>query len=87
MIEINNINRADWRPFSPAAAHAALSFAQPAAAEAELTPFSKALLEATGGSSLRDARINAIRGEIKAGTFETPERLTGTVSRLLDLLG
>jgi hypothetical protein len=33
------------------------------------------------------ARISEILAEIKAGTFLTPERLNGTVERLLDILG
>ena len=37
-------------------------------------------------SSFRLARANAIRAEIENGTFETPERLRGTVDRLLALL-
>lgn len=37
-------------------------------------------------SSLQRARANAIRAEIRAGTFETPERIRGTVERLLQLL-
>jgi len=37
-------------------------------------------------SSLRTARLNAIRAEIKNGTYETPARITATVDRLLDVL-
>lgn len=36
--------------------------------------------------SARLARTNAIRAEIEAGTYETPERIAGTVERLLDIL-
>ena len=37
-------------------------------------------------SSFRVARVRAIRDEIESGTYETPERITGTVERLLDVL-
>jgi hypothetical protein len=36
---------------------------------------------------LRIVRIDEIRAEIKAGTFLTPERVDGTVERLLEILG
>ncbi len=36
--------------------------------------------------SLRLAKTNAIRAEIDAGTYETPERIRGTVERLLDII-
>ena len=91
MSEITNISSlTDWRAVSAPTAPSQYS---PLPAESsvadtfEMTPFSKALLEASGGSSLRFARLSAIRGEIQAGTFETGERLEGTVSRLIDLLG
>ena len=37
-------------------------------------------------SSLRTARLAAIKGEIAAGTYETPWRIRGTVERLLDVI-
>jgi hypothetical protein len=37
-------------------------------------------------SSFRVARARAIAAEIQRGDFETPERIRGTVDRLLDLL-
>ncbi|HNQ24433.1 MAG TPA: hypothetical protein PKK06_15210 [Phycisphaerae bacterium] len=37
-------------------------------------------------SSLQQARQAAIRAEIQNGTYETLERLNGTVDRLLDVL-
>ena len=38
-------------------------------------------------SSLRIATTTAIRAEIEAGTYETPQRIEGTVERLLDVIG
>lgn len=37
-------------------------------------------------SSFRTAWLRAIRAEISDGTYETPERINGTVDRLLDVL-
>jgi hypothetical protein len=37
-------------------------------------------------SSWRRVRLAALREEIAAGTFETPERIAGTVRRLLDVV-
>ncbi len=34
-------------------------------------------------SSMRRARIRAIQAEIESGTYETAERISGTVDRLL----
>ena len=37
-------------------------------------------------SSLRIARTRAIRAEILAGTYETADRINGTVERMLDVI-
>ena len=52
----------------------------------ELSPAAETLARATGESSLRLAHVAAIRAELAAGTFETPERINGTVDRLIDVL-
>lgn len=39
-----------------------------------------------GASSYRLAWVQSIRAEILDGSFETPERIDGTVERLLDIL-
>ena len=52
----------------------------------EISDTGYALLRAAEESSLRIARARAIRAEINTGTFETPARIEGTVSRLLDIL-
>ncbi len=46
----------------------------------------EALARAVKESSLRIAKTRAIRAEIEAGTYETRERLSGTVERLLDII-
>jgi hypothetical protein len=53
----------------------------------ELSPAGIALSQADVSCSPRFARICEIRAAIKAGTFETPERLDETVKRLLKVLG
>ena len=53
----------------------------------ELSPTGRALSRADVQSRLRIIRISEIRAEIKAGTFLTPNRVDGTVERLLEILG
>lgn len=37
-------------------------------------------------SSMRQARVRAVQTEIENGIYETPERISGTVDRLLDVI-
>lgn len=53
----------------------------------EISPRASALARAAEASSLRIARTNAIRAQIASGTFETPERIEGTITKLLDVIG
>ena len=53
----------------------------------EISPFARLLFRVHNRSSLSDAKTAAIRSEIDGGRFETPERLNGTVDRLLDVIG
>lgn len=50
----------------------------------EISAFGQALAQATELSSLSVARIRAFRASIADGTFETPERINGTVNRLME---
>ena len=52
----------------------------------ELSRPGRVLPYAVEESRFRIARIQSIRTEIQAGTYETPERINGTVERLLDVL-
>ena len=61
--------------------------ASPAGDTVEFSSFGRALAEATEQSTFRLARLSAIRGEIQRGDYETPERLRGTIDRLLDVMG
>ena len=53
----------------------------------ELSGVGKALSRAIEESSFTLARIRAFRAEIETGTYETAERIEGTVERLLDVVG
>ena len=53
----------------------------------ELSPTGIAFSRADVQSRLRIVRIDEIRAEIKAGTFLAPERVDGTVERLLEIFG
>ena len=48
--------------------------------------FSDPLRRVVDHSSLRQARLHAIQAEIQNRTYETPERVSGTVDRLLDVI-
>jgi len=52
----------------------------------EISAAGRALARAEDVSSYRRARIESVRQEIDAGTYETPERIQGTIDRLLELL-
>lgn len=53
---------------------------------AEFSGAGRALARAVEESSLRLARVRAIRTAISDGTYETFERIEGTVSYLLNVL-
>jgi hypothetical protein len=53
----------------------------------EFSEISRSLAEQVPASSFRRARLEAIRQQIAEGRFETPERIRGTVDRLLDVIG
>lgn len=51
-----------------------------AARAAEIQP-------ASGGAPIRQDKVNAIRAQIAAGTYETPEKLDAAIDRFLDEIG
>ena len=61
--------------------------ASPVQDTVEFSSFGRALAEATEQSTFRLARLRAVRNEIERGDYETPERLRGTVDRLLEVIG
>jgi hypothetical protein len=88
------INRIDG--FSPlshvgnphrAAAGSGSHSAPPIRDTVEFSSFGRALAEAAERSTFRLAHLRAVRDEIDRGDYETTERLTGTVERLLDVIG
>ncbi len=52
----------------------------------EFSRIGRMLAGATETSSLRMAKIQALRAEIADGTFETQERIDGTVDRIIQML-
>ena len=58
---------------------------QPPPKEAPLR-FDEELQKVLSQTSFRLARLRAVRADIEAGTFETKERIQGTVGRLIDVL-
>ena len=52
----------------------------------EFSRMGRMLAGASDTSSLRLAKIQSIRAEIADGTFETQERIEGTVDRLIQML-
>lgn len=79
-------------PFFVASTPSATSVDPSAAAAAirgdtvEFSPLGRALARATELSSFSLAKVRAIREEIASGTYETPQRIAGTVNRLIDIL-
>ncbi|MCO6435897.1 MAG: flagellar biosynthesis anti-sigma factor FlgM [Phycisphaerae bacterium] len=53
----------------------------------EISSAGRELAESLDKSTFRQARVNAIRESIQAGTYETPERINGTAEKLLNVLG
>lgn len=52
----------------------------------EISSAGRAMSNLLHDSSLRAARINAIRAEIEAGTYETADKLQFVADRLIDIL-
>lgn len=68
------------------AATAASASTGPVTDTVEFSQTARALAEGVEQSSFRTARVQAIRAEIAAGTYETQARIDGVLSRLLDVL-
>ena len=51
-----------------------------------VTRFSGYMRRIVERSSMRQARVRAIQSEIENGNYETLERISGTVDRLLDVI-
>jgi negative regulator of flagellin synthesis FlgM len=53
----------------------------------EISPAANAAIEATESGQVRTDLVNLIRGQIAAGTYDTPEKMNAAVERLLDEIG
>ena len=68
---------------------AAAERSEPIRDELEISEAARAAEARQTGESapIRQERVNAIRAEIAAGTYETPEKLDAAVERLLNEIG
>jgi negative regulator of flagellin synthesis FlgM len=53
----------------------------------EISPAANAAVEASEGGRVRTDLVNLIRGQIAAGTYDTPEKMDIAMERLLDQMG
>jgi negative regulator of flagellin synthesis FlgM len=53
----------------------------------EISPAANAALQAAEGGHVRTDLVNLIRGQIAAGTYDTPEKMDIAMERLLDQIG
>ncbi len=58
----------------------------PAEDRVEISDVAQMMSKLRSLPEIRQDLVNQIRGEIEAGTFETPQRIEGTVDALLDEL-
>lgn len=89
MSVILNISEADaaYRPANAAAIMPPLPSSRRLSGDIfEFSSAARAMAQGVEASSMRLAQIRAIRTEIESGRFETPQRIAGTVSRLLDII-
>ena len=73
--------------------HAGRSNAKPSPASAapsdrvDISPAAEAAIEAAEQGGIRGDLVARVRGEIAAGTYETPEKIDAALNRLLDEIG
>ena len=53
----------------------------------EISPAANAALQAAEGGRVRTDLVKLIRGQIAAGTYDTPEKMNAAMERLLDQMG
>ena len=84
---IQSINRT---PAAKSAGPAAAPAASPVADQLDLSPEAQALGQSNqlgasqGAEGIRTERVNALRQAIQSGNYETPEKLSAALDRLLD---
>jgi negative regulator of flagellin synthesis FlgM len=55
--------------------------------QVDISPAAEAAVRAAEGGEVRHELVNAIRDQIAAGIYETPEKLEIALERLLDEIG
>lgn len=53
----------------------------------DISPAANAAVEASESGRVRTDLVNLIRGQIAAGTYDTPEKMNLAMERLLDQMG
>ena len=53
----------------------------------EISPAANAAVEASEGGRVRTDLVNLIRGQIAAGTYDTPEKMDIALERMFDQMG
>ena len=53
----------------------------------DISPAAEAAVEAAESGGVRTDLVNLIRGQIAAGTYDTPEKMDIAMERLLDQMG
>ena len=53
----------------------------------EISPAASAALEAAESGQVRTDLVNLIRGQIAAGTYDTPDKMNAAMDRLFDQIG
>jgi len=53
----------------------------------DISPAAEAAIEAAESGGIRHDLVNLIRGQIAAGTYDTPEKMDIALERLLDEIG
>ena len=92
MSEISNIHQLPWtalvgnKTTVNTSAETKCSACYPEGDVVEISSLNRNDALVTEQSSLRAAKVAAIKKEVIAGTYETPWRIRGTVERLLDVI-
>ena len=61
--------------------------ASPIRDEVQISDVARLVEQAQQAPDIRQDRVATIRAQLAQGTYETPERLDGAISRLLDEIG
>lgn len=84
-LPVSNVYSVPPTPSAPVNVNPTASTPAPADT-VELSQAGLALQNGQDLSSLSQAKVRAVRAEIQAGTYESPQRIEGTIDRVLDVL-